>query len=345
MIKIQEQAGLSDAELDAMASTHFNLLNPIVQGKFGHYALFNRIARKMAELEAYNWQHTDLMEFLEFLNQGEGAFLRELITARPPELAAIRNEIADLFGRHFFFNETAQGPRPTFAGAVTKELFNYSNYRKKPACANRATALGYVKRACPYCNQTMVRVPKLEKNSSAERIASALLDIDHFVPQVRCPYLALSFFNLIPSCHPCNSNLKGKLDFRHTSHVHPFERSFDDCFVFVFDGPVLDPNYVPNITCRPRPGMSFATNSIDDFQLINRYLDDLTQLQRGLRYLKSQSCKIAASASTSITGAPGWIAPPELLAFGKIPQHKEQINDYPLGKLKRDVCIDLGFVL
>ena len=48
------------------------------------------------------------------------------------------------------------------------------------------------------------------------------------------PYLALSFYNLIPSCPICNSRLKGNKKFNLKSHVHPFAESFHELVRFVF---------------------------------------------------------------------------------------------------------------
>lgn len=57
-------------------------------------------------------------------------------------------------------------------------------------------------RYCPYCNADTVYV----FGSNKRYVKSSL---DHFYPQSRFPFLALSLYNLIPSCTRCNSNIKG----------------------------------------------------------------------------------------------------------------------------------------
>ena len=49
---------------------------------------------------------------------------------------------------------------------------------------------------CPYCNRNYIYY--LSKTGEIKP------QIDHFYPKSKYPYLALSFYNLIPSCHTCN---------------------------------------------------------------------------------------------------------------------------------------------
>lgn len=71
---------------------------------------------------------------------------------------------------------------------------------------------------CPYCQQagalTIYRDPKTK---------SFRPTLDHFYPKSQYPYLALSLYNLVPSCHTCNSSLKSTCDFYIDQHLHPFE--------------------------------------------------------------------------------------------------------------------------
>ena len=56
-------------------------------------------------------------------------------------------------------------------------------------------------RYCPYCNADTVYVME----SGKKYVKSSL---DHFYPQSRFPFFALSLYNLIPSCTRCNSGIK-----------------------------------------------------------------------------------------------------------------------------------------
>ncbi len=50
--------------------------------------------------------------------------------------------------------------------------------------------------------------------------------LDHYFHQAQHPLLGLSFYNLIPSCNYCNSNLKGEKLFSLNLHMHPYKEGF-----------------------------------------------------------------------------------------------------------------------
>lgn len=76
-------------------------------------------------------------------------------------------------------------------------------------------------RACLYCNRNYINTVV----NSTKNIVRP--EFDHFLPKSIYKILAVSFYNLIPSCHICNSNLKGKKEFKLTTHFHPYLSSFD----------------------------------------------------------------------------------------------------------------------
>ena len=66
---------------------------------------------------------------------------------------------------------------------------------------------------CPYCNRNFTNVTE-EANTS---------QLDHFFPKNEYPLLALSFYNLIPSCYGCN-NKKSTSKF----YISPYDESITD---------------------------------------------------------------------------------------------------------------------
>ena len=79
---------------------------------------------------------------------------------------------------------------------------------------------------CPYCNRQYITM--YQKGDDLR--ASA--DLDHFFSQSDYPFLAISVYNLIPSCQICNSRLKGDIDFYAIPHINPYERGFDNTATF-----------------------------------------------------------------------------------------------------------------
>ena len=76
---------------------------------------------------------------------------------------------------------------------------------------------------CYYCNIDYINV--YGKRSKKNKFT-----LDHFIDKGRYPYLALSIFNLIPSCYICNSKLKGSTPFYGDNELengNPHLKNFD----------------------------------------------------------------------------------------------------------------------
>lgn len=85
--------------------------------------------------------------------------------------------------------------------------------------------LGY--NTCPYCNRISIHTVIDKKKKGIIRPT-----FDHFFSQINHPLLALSFYNLIPSCYYCNSNLKGKKEMALDTHLHPYLEGFGNDIKF-----------------------------------------------------------------------------------------------------------------
>jgi len=84
---------------------------------------------------------------------------------------------------------------------------------------------------CPYCNRNYITYILSEKN---KRLIGPTYD--HFFSKKDYGFASLCFFNLIPSCTICNSNLKHEIDFDLTTHLYPYRDEFGEnaCFDFNF---------------------------------------------------------------------------------------------------------------
>ena len=71
-------------------------------------------------------------------------------------------------------------------------------------------------RTCPYCGRQFIYA--VEENGTTVKP-----QIDHFLPKRKYPFLALSYFNLIPVCSTCNMiGCKGDNDPVHSENQRPF---------------------------------------------------------------------------------------------------------------------------
>lgn len=113
-------------------------------------------------------------------------------------------------------------------------LFNYEDQISKNK--ERSYWLTNVKDAevCTYCNrQYSFTVIKGKSAKSSEYIVRP--ELDHWFSKEMYPLMSLSFYNLIPSCHICNSTAKGNALFNLSEFIHPYIQKDDN----------------PNITFRP----------------------------------------------------------------------------------------------
>ncbi|HVX50855.1 MAG TPA: hypothetical protein VHB48_11900 [Chitinophagaceae bacterium] len=128
----------------------------------------------------------------------------------------------------------------TFAGidnSIVNKIFSYGSFQTKKTTLideeeeNQDTdgydaytltdALGID--VCPYCNRGYISTIVSEKGKKICRPT-----FDHFFDHASHPFLALSFYNLIPSCTICNSTLKGTKHFELNTHIHPYLEGFEN---------------------------------------------------------------------------------------------------------------------
>ena len=93
---------------------------------------------------------------------------------------------------------------PTFDhfNKIMYDIFVNSMYDGKGTFDKRAFIINSGLRVCPYCGMEIIKPTNRTKKQ-----------IDHFFPKSKYPFLALSYYNLIPSCDTCNeSPCKGAKD-------------------------------------------------------------------------------------------------------------------------------------
>lgn len=144
--------------------------------------------------------------------------IETLLTAKPRQLLQEQENFWTRFS----------GKRSKQVDTAFKDLlsyiFDYKNFSEK--YKTRYCAYDYTRQlevsSCLYCNRNYIITVDVND------IDSVRPELDHFFPQHKNPLLTLSFYNLIPSCHTCNSNLKNRTDFNLDEFFHPFLKSFDD---------------------------------------------------------------------------------------------------------------------
>ena len=107
-----------------------------------------------------------------------------------------------------------------------EKVFNYKGFYKWQSYNAYNLAKNLQVNVCPYCNrQYTFTIIDTKTNKGKTRP-----EFDHFFSKAKYPYLALSFYNLIPSCKICNSTFKGQEEWTLKTHIHPYLNQFgNDC--------------------------------------------------------------------------------------------------------------------
>lgn len=102
------------------------------------------------------------------------------------------------------------------------KLFDYNKLYKKENW-NRHKLLSLIGiEVCPYCQRNYISNYEEDEENNKKTTGT----LDHFYPKAHYPFLALSLYNFVPSCHVCNSVFKVTGDVRNS--VYPYEESFDE---------------------------------------------------------------------------------------------------------------------
>jgi hypothetical protein len=84
-------------------------------------------------------------------------------------------------------------------------------------------------KTCLYCNMYPISYVPAETTDQTDYRPP----FDHWLSKSRHPWFAISFFNLIPACDPCNSpGIKGSAEFSYETHAHPYLDCIDELAEF-----------------------------------------------------------------------------------------------------------------
>ena len=176
-------------------------------------------------------------EFLRWLEKDNYKNLRKIITAKPRTLLGIYAQISSNFNFKICVNTekvmafAADGIKCSVLKDQIEKIFNYKkfSYDWGYELANKLNVT-----ICPYCNRQFTFTVLAESEVQDGRREKVIRpEFDHYFSQEKYPIFALSFYNLIPSCHICNSNIKGMRELDIKKHYHPYiteDKNFKFCY-------------------------------------------------------------------------------------------------------------------
>ena len=283
MIKIQQHLNIQNADeyLDSLAISMWDELNKTnIDGAYNYYSLIKKLERLILKTEEdsflneYANGNNETKErqknFLQYLSQNNNSKLKKLIISRPNQLVDLKNEIMFILNESDLFYAYNGGYKQTsFGKLLNDDLFNYTSFRSAPFCRELMLSAGYENVTCPYCNDNRVSIIDISSEVDEDIILRAYFDLDHFFSKSQNPFFAISFYNLIPSCHDCNSIEKSDLIFDLSTHTQPYLKSFNDNYIFE-----INPNFFLTGST-DIINLNYIGQSVDynkrDFKLSQRY--------------------------------------------------------------------------
>jgi hypothetical protein len=216
-------------------------------------------------------------------------------------------------------------------------LFNYENWVKEENFYEFYNAYSLANsldiNTCTYCNRlytkTVINPDKITRP-----------EFDHWFPKSKFPLLALSFYNLIPSCHVCNSAVKGAIDLNLADHFHPYidnEKVINDDIKFSYYNKTLD-----TYGFQMKTSSNKGKNTIDAFKIKEIYETHEEEIA-DLRKIRDTYSESYLQKLSSLYK--GIMSPEEVyrLAFG-VYIEEAKFDKRPLSKMKRDILIELGII-
>ena len=219
---------------------------------------------------------------------------------------------------------------------MIKKYENFTSKKKEYNAYNLASKLQV--NVCPYCNLNATYTVIVDGDKRITRP-----EFDHFYDKDSNPILALSFYNLIPSCHICNSTLKGTEKFSIESHLNPYSDNFDKLAKFGLE--IEDSRFYHSIdgfNITLKSGDKRAKKSIESFELETLYQNHkdiiLELIQKEAIYNESYLDELLTQYEGTLFKNKEDLQ--RLISGGYVSD--EEIGKRPLSKLIKDISDELG---
>lgn len=309
------------------AKTKTGLLKFLVRQKatIKKKADYHRITTPLNIVQHYYDNRLNYINLFQLLS--DETTLRNLILA----------DIDELINQSLAFTEPWLQP---ISIALVNRVIDYDKFNKKGTSPYNAYCLAESLQVnvCPYCNRTYTSTIIKENRNMVVKPT-----FDHFYNQAAHPFLALSFYNLIPSCANCNSYLKGEKGFQLTSHLHPFVDGFgkDAQFDFLFKEYKPERSHPGNYQVFIRTDSSSSkhtriTGNLQDFELREIYKSHADVVGEISVKVDKESPYYAMALFKSLPSLPASKREFYRFYFGNYFDEKD-FNKRPLAKLTKDI--------
>ncbi len=203
-------------------------------------------------------------------------------------------------------------------------------------------------RTCTYCNR-LYTITVLNGTTPHGHVTRP--QFDHYFSKSQFPLLALSFYNLIPSCVICNSTFKRDKEFDLDNYIHPYIDNCNQLFSFSYtpqntssakgagSDHKIKINFSPNIDALTKKKVINTLALFRISETYNGHLEEVSDLLR-IRQLMTDQYLATLKKTYDLS-----ISDDELyrLAFGTYRQEEDFVKR-PFSKLKKDILRELEII-
>ncbi|AJH14534.1 hypothetical protein [Myroides profundi] len=281
----------------------------------------------------------------EFLNKN----LDDIIIGNVDKLLKINSEYEELceafpdpFMVEFYSKPTQRKAELIDLSVLLEE--NLFCYKKVLKLNRRKLIISSIKnKLCPYCSRNYINLIDGVTHNMG-------INLDHYYSKNDYPLLGISFYNLIPSCQPCNSAFKNKRELD-DSYIHPIKDRLDSAkytlkllsdkenfnVLYFLDQNSFEIDYSRNINALFKESdYAKFDKSAKFFKLINIYNAHKEVVQRALiDYYVYQEGEVLESIQKTF---------PKLNLKHKalgISTSKKDWSELPFGKVRYDILSEL----
>lgn len=111
---------------------------------------------------------------------------------------------------------------------LLNKIFRYDSFSDSVGAKKLLKMLGVT--VCPYCNRMFIAT--IERSETNNRWNGTRPQFDHYFYKKKYPYMAVNFYNLIPTCSNCNQ-YKSDHDAYMEPLLYPFDEGMSKEYVFV----------------------------------------------------------------------------------------------------------------
>ncbi|WP_338760641.1 hypothetical protein WAF17_13980 [Bernardetia sp. ABR2-2B] len=142
----------------------------------------------------------------------EGITFEQIVLASPSEI----DDLVEIWNAHQCKDKEDFQGFLTYYGYLTNGFVRKKENDEETKYSSKDIVESLNISVCPYCNRNYIKLVETERKvkeeievTKEEKVKIRIDELDHFYPKKKYPFLAVSFYNLIPSCKTCNQTFKG----------------------------------------------------------------------------------------------------------------------------------------